>query len=105
MTPERFETLVDEQRERFPVDGEGTEALVDAPNAHRRWVTFRTPSGRIRLELHTRPVVRGQRALGGKRVGVGSRIETSFDLTQSTHTLHAFREQGDGGWEEIEAPT
>lgn len=104
MTPERFDAVVEDQRERFPVDGEGTEALPDAPNAHRRWVVFRTPAGRIRLELHTRPVVRGQRALGGKRVGIGTRIETSYDLSQSTHTLHAFQERPGGEWEEISAP-
>jgi hypothetical protein len=104
MTPERFEDVVEQQRERFPVEAEGTEALADAPNARRRFVVFRTSTGRLKLELHTRPRVLGQRAVGGKRVGAGTRIETSYDLHAFTHTLHAFRQAPDGEWEEIEAP-
>lgn len=103
MTPERFEEVVDEQREHFPVEGEGTDTLPDAPDAKRRWVVFRTSAGRLKLELHTRPIVRGQRALGGKRVGVGSRIETTYDFSEHSHSLHAFRDDA-GTWEEIEAP-
>lgn len=102
MTPERFDEVVERQRARFPVDGEGTERLDDAPNAKLRWIVFRMPAGRIRLELQTRPKVRDRRAVGGKRVGAGTRIETTYDLTESTHTLHAFRET-DTGWDEIDA--
>ncbi len=104
MTPERFDEFVDDHRERFPVEGEGTEALLDAPTASKRWVIFTTPAGRLKLELHNRPVVLGQRAVGGKRVGAGARVETQFDLTQHSHTLHAFREGENGEWEEVEAP-
>ncbi len=104
MTPERFDAFIEDQRERFSVEGEGTEALTDAPTASKRWVIFSTPAGRLKLELHERPVMVDQRAVGGKRVGAGARVETRFDLSQHTHTLHAFKEGEDGEWEEVEAP-
>lgn len=101
MTKERWDDLVATILDRFEVARRGQEPLEEGPG-QADFIEFTSPAGQIRLELITRPVVLGKHTFGGRKVGTATGVTYDYSDSEFTHSLHAYRRQGED-WAEIDA--
>jgi len=67
---------------------------------------FTSPVGKVRLERITKPRTVGQRAVGSRRIGGATRVESVYDLHDFVHFVVASRwDATAGAWKEIDAST
>lgn len=101
MTEERWIDLVSTIKDKFPVTAEGKTDREDGPGTVT-FIEFTGPMGSMRLEFDVHPVITGKRAIGGHRVGSGSKVQYEYSDTEEAHTFHVFQRQGEE-WVEIDA--
>ncbi|MBI2984675.1 MAG: hypothetical protein HYY50_03555 [Candidatus Kerfeldbacteria bacterium] len=101
MTRERWQDFVGLVKDKFTVVAEGRESFDDRPGT-REFIEFQGPLGHVRCELQVHPRIVGKRAIGGHRVGSGSKVQYEYSPDEETATLKVFKRVGDR-WEPIDA--
>jgi len=104
MTYERWENLCEMVRSKLQVLNQGQEELTDSPG-HREWLEFKGPAGELRLELVVRPRVTNVKTIYSKRMGSQSTVQYEYDPVEHTLTLHVYRRELSGNWQEVSADT
>lgn len=101
MTRDRWLDTVALIKDRFPILAQGTEPREEGPGTVE-FVEFEGPAGHLRLEFVTHPVILGKKAVGGKRVGIGTKTQYQFSDTDQVTTFRAWKKVNDD-WEEFDA--
>lgn len=101
MTDEKWGEIVGRIKDTFTVEQEYEEALEGEPGT-RRVIVFLSPSGKMKLEYVTTPVVVGTHGLGSKRIGSSATVAYDYSDTETKKSLAAFRWEGDT-WVEVQA--
>lgn len=101
MTYERWQTLVQSLRQKFPVAAEGKEELDPGPGT-LEYLECQTPLGKIRLELTVTPRVAEKKTYYSKRAGSSTTVEYKYDPTAQVLTLHIWQwDERAGDWREL----
>jgi hypothetical protein len=102
MNDDKWGLLLDRIQEQFGVLEQGDEKDNDVPQAHREFVIFNGPMGRMMLERVTHPRVIGEKSFGGSKYGTGAGVEKIYSPDETVKTVKAYRDD-DGEWVEIDA--
>lgn len=89
--------------DKFSVTNQGQERLEDGPGT-MEFMEFTTPAGEIRLEYELRPRITGKHALGGHKVGVGSRVAYEYSPDETVGHLTVLRKINNL-WQELDDPS
>lgn len=90
MTEERWQELVGRIQDDFTLETQEEEQDPETRSTIHI-VIFKGPVGRIKLERTVSPKVLDERALGGSKFGVGTRIQRKYSTTDSVDRLEAYR--------------
>lgn len=101
MTHDRWLDTLAKIKDTFPILAEGTEPREEGPG-QVEFVEFNGPTGHMRLEFITHPVVIGKKAIGGKKVGAGSKVAYQYSDTDEVTTFAAWKKVN-GLWEEMDS--
>lgn len=93
MTDEKWLDTIGKVKDTFPVLEEQSGPLDDDPGT-RDTIVFETPNGTMKLERITRPVMLGERGIGGKRIGATVAVERRYSDDEFIQSLHAYRKDG-----------
>ncbi|MBI3572600.1 MAG: hypothetical protein HY092_00165 [Candidatus Kerfeldbacteria bacterium] len=103
MTKERWAELTGMIKDAYPVVAEGTEPREEGPGTIE-FIEFQGPLGHIRLELSIHPAVVGKRAIGGKKMGAGAKVQYEYSQSDEVMSFSAWRRVNDA-WEPVDAST
>lgn len=103
MTPERWLDTKAMIVEKFTITGQGVERLEEGPGTIE-FVEFTSPVGEMRLEYELRPRITGKHALGGHKVGVGSRVAYEYSPDEQVGHLVVLKKVGPT-WQELDDPS
>lgn len=101
MTDEKWFETVGRVKDQFRFIEERSGPLDDGPGT-KDTLVFETRGGVVKLERVTRPVLLGERGIGGKRIGATVAIERAYSEDETIQSLHAYRQQGDA-WIPLDA--
>lgn len=89
--------------DKFTVTSQGQERLEEGPGM-MEWLEFTTPAGEMRFEYEHRPRITGKHALGGHKVGVGSRVAYEYSPDEQVGHLTVLK-RINGLWQELDDPS
>jgi len=103
MSPERWEQLKGELRDKFEILEENKGELEDMPG-NFEYLVFNNPLGKIRLEFITQPVVLDKKTTTSRRIGADVVVDYIYSEDEFVHKLKVYKwNQGLDDWEEIKA--
>ena len=103
MNDDKWGLLLDRVQEQFGILEQGSEPLEGIPNGSREFVIFNGPMGKMMLERRTTPRVIGEKSFGGSKYGTGAGVEKIYSPDETVTTIRAYKDDGGGDWEEIDA--
>ena len=102
MTPEKWENLIDNIKDKFEVEEHGTEHLDEMGGTDIEFIIFKSPLGRVKLEYITKPVVLDKKTSYSQRIGSETSVEYVYSEDEKTSRLVAYKWE-DNDWIEINA--
>jgi len=103
MSPERWESLKGDLKDKFTLVEETRGEFEDEPGEFDRLI-FDGPMGRIKLEFITRPVILDKRTTTSKRIGASVAVDYIYSEDEFTHKLLVYKwDEGREWWDEIKA--
>lgn len=101
MSPERWQNLKGELKDKFPVLAEGTEELDDRPGSFE-FMELETPPGKVRLEYWTQPLVLDKKTTTSRRIGASVAVDYIYSEDEVTNRLQVFQwNEAAGDWDEV----
>ena len=101
MTDEKWELLVEQIRRKFKVSEHVKGEPDPRDRAEREVLVFEGPTGPMKLERVTRPLVLEKKPIYSNRAGSGVNYEFVYHPTEKTHRETLFRWQNNG-WDEMD---
>ncbi|MGH7724214.1 MAG: hypothetical protein ACREOU_02170 [Candidatus Eiseniibacteriota bacterium] len=101
MTEEKWEALVGQIRRKFKVTEHTTSEPDPRDKAVREVIVFEGPTGPMKLERVTRPLVLEKKPIYSGRIGSGVSYEYVLDPVEKTHRESLFRWENNG-WTEMD---
>ncbi|EKD32901.1 MAG: hypothetical protein ACD_76C00120G0004 [uncultured bacterium] len=101
MTPERFNEIVGEIKDRFGVESEFEEEIEDIPEGKLSGIIFVTPVGKMKLEFSRTPSVVDSKTIYSKLQGSAGDTEYTYDLDDIKYSMKAYKDEN-GEWIEVE---
>jgi Txe/YoeB family toxin of Txe-Axe toxin-antitoxin module len=108
MTNERWENLIEMIEANFKIDEKRSEELDLGEDANGKPVKgeieiieFQGPTGKIRLERITKPLVLEKKTQYSRRIGSQTKVSYIYSETEKVYQLKAYQWK-DGTWQEIE---
>ena len=104
MLPEKWQNLVEDIKDKFKVEKQGSEHLDKQGGTDIEFIIFKGPLGRMKLEFITKPVVLDKKTIYSQRIGSQTNVEYVYSKDEKTHRLVAYKwDENQGDWLEIEA--
>jgi hypothetical protein len=103
MTDEKWEEITGRIKDQFVVESEFDEPQEQSPG-RCRGIIFQGPSGKMKLEYTTTPVVIGTRGMGSKRIGSTTTVRYEYSPDETRAALAAYRWEHDE-WVPMSAET
>lgn len=103
MTPDRWLDTKAMITEKFTVTTKGVDRLEEGPGT-LEFLEFDSPVGTMRLEYELRPRITGKHALGGHKVGSGSRVAYEYSPDEQVGHLTVLK-LVNGDWQELDDPS
>lgn len=100
MTDDKWETLLEQIQRKFGLEAHTQNEPVEEGGT-REVVIFKTPSGKMKLERISRPLVLDKKVHYSKRASAGRNVEYVYSPTEKTHRERLFRWSG-ADWDEID---
>src|SRR5262249_26442459 len=104
MTDEKWELLLEGIRRKFKVTEHTTGEPDGRDRSVREVIVFDGPTGSMKLERVTRPLVLDKKAIFSHRAGSGVNYEYTFHPTEKTHRESLFRWENNS-WTEMDLST
>ena len=101
MTDEKWEALVGQLRRKFKITEHTTSEPDLRDKAVREVVVFDGPTGPMKLERVTRPLVLEKKPIYSGRAGAGVSYDYVLDPVEKTHRETLFRWENNG-WTEMD---
>ena len=104
MTPEKWQTIVGNIKDKFSVEDNGNVHLDDEGGVDIEFIEFHGPLGRMRLEYVSKPVILDKKTTYSRRIGSETKVDYIYSEEDKSHQMMAYKwsdEKDD--WEEIDA--
>jgi hypothetical protein len=102
MTREKWETIKGNILDNFTVENKGQEHYDDEGGVDLDFIEFKSPLGKIRLELIEKPVVLGKKTLYSHRGGSDTGVEYLYSPDEKSVRMEAYKwDEGENDWVEI----
>jgi hypothetical protein len=101
MTDEKWEALVGQVRRKFTISEHTTSEPDLRDKAVREVLVFEGPTGPMKLERVTRPLVLEKKPIYSGRAGAGVTYDYVLDPVERTHRESLFRWENNG-WTEMD---
>jgi len=101
MTDEKWELMVEQIQRKFQVSEHAVSEPDPRDRAVREVIVFAGPTGPMKLERVTRPLVLDKKTIYSHRAGGGVNYEYTFHPTEKTHRESLFRWENNG-WTEMD---
>jgi hypothetical protein len=101
MNDDKWELMVEQIRRKFKVTEHDTSEPDPRDKAVREVIVFEGPTGPMKLERVTRPLVLEKKAIYSHRAGGGVNYEYVLDPVEKTHREALFRWENNG-WTEMD---
>jgi len=103
MTPEKWENLIDNIKDKFKVEEHKNEHLDERGGTDIEFIIFKGPLGRMKLEFTTKPLVLDKKTTYSRRIGSQTAIEYIYSEDEKTHKLMAYKwDDFQNDWVEID---
>jgi len=103
MTPEKWENLIDNIKDKFEVEENKTEHLDQHGGTDIEFIIFKGPLGRMKLEFITKPRVLDKKTTYSRRIGSETAVEYIYSEDEKTHRLMAYKwDDFQNDWVEID---
>ena len=104
MLPEKWQNLVEDIKDKFKVEKQGSQHLDEHGGTDIEFIIFKGPLGRMKLEFITKPVVLDKKTIYSQRIGSQTNVEYVYSQDEKTHRLMAYKwDENQEDWLEIEA--
>jgi hypothetical protein len=104
MTPEKWEQIVGEIKDKFQVESHEKEHLEDEGGTDVEIIVFQGPLGEMKLEFITKPQVIDKKTNYSSRIGSDTNVQYVYSETEKSSQLHAYKwNNDDQNWVEIDA--
>lgn len=100
MNQEKWEELKSQIKKQFGIENEGEEK--DEEGKETRWIEFKNPQGKMRLEYIVKPKVLDVKTIYSRRAGTSaSVVKPVLSKEEKVQFLKAYREEN-GEWKKIQ---
>ena len=104
MSPEKWENLIDDIKDKFEVEKHDKEHLDEQGGTDIEFIIFKSPLGRVKLEFITKPVVLDKKVTYSRRIGSETTVDYVYSEDEKTNRLVAYKwNEIDKDWVEINA--
>jgi len=104
MQEEKWIQTIGHIKDNFEVLGEGSDHLEDEGGIDIKYIEFKGPLGKMRLEHITKPAILDKKTSYSRRIGSETNVEYVYSETEKSYKLDVYRLNEDSGeWEEMEA--
>lgn len=104
MTPEKWQNLIDDIKDKFEVEEHSSQHLDEHGGTDIEFIIFKSLLGRIKLEFVTKPLVLEKKTFYSRRIGSGTKVEYVYDPDEKTRKLSAYKwNEGQQDWIKIDA--
>lgn len=102
MTPEKWKNILGNIKDNFAVEEKGSEHLDEEGGIDIEYVVFTGPTGKVRLEFISKPVVLDKKTIYSRRIGSETKIEYVYSETERAYKLMAYKwDEKEGEWVEM----
>ena len=101
MNTEKWKDLLDNIKDNFPVDDEGSEHLEEEGGVDIEYIVFNGPLGRTRLEYIIKPVILDKKTTYSRRIGSETKVDYIYSQDEKSHKLVVYK-WNDEDWAEID---
>lgn len=91
MTEEKWQQIVGMIKDRFEVEYEGSEELIDFVNGKVEFIVFDGPLGKIKLEYETKPLILDKKTIGSRRIGSETTVEYVYSENEFSNVFKAYK--------------
>lgn len=102
MTPERWDTLVENVLEKFPDTERFKEDVHGESGGSMEVLEFESPIGDVRLEFISKPRFLGETTQYSNRIGGDIKVDKQYDHEDLVHFMQAYKKGNNGDWEVID---
>jgi hypothetical protein len=101
---DKWQNIIGNIKDNFPVEEEGTIEAEEEGRADIEFIIFKGPLGRMKLELQSRPVILDKKTIYSNRIGSETKVEYVYSKDEMSSKMKAFvYREDDGEWAEINA--
>jgi len=104
MLPEKWQGIVGNIKDNFPVEEDGKNHFEEEGGADIEYIIFKGPLGRMKLEFTTKPVVLDRKTKYSNRFDAETVVEYVYSDTEKSHKLKVYKwDEATNDWLEMEA--
>lgn len=103
MTPEKWQKIVDNAKDKFNISNEDSIHLEEEGGIDIKFIEFEGPLGRMRLEYIVKPVILDKKTIYTRRIGSETKVDYIYSENEKSHQLIVYKwNDREEDWEEIE---
>lgn len=106
MSPDKWQRIVGNIKDKFEVHDEGQEHYDDEGGVDIDYIEFTSPMGKMRLEYIVKPVILDKKTHYTRRIGSETAVDYVYSQDEKSHQMKAYKwDEAEDDWVEIEAST
>lgn len=103
MTPEKWQNILGNIKDKFEIEEEKEEHLEEQGGMDVESVVFNSPLGKVKLEFISKPVVLDKKTNYSRRIGSDVAVEYVYSEEEKTHSMNAYKWDDSGeDWVKID---
>ncbi|MDD4332886.1 MAG: hypothetical protein PHT51_02130 [Patescibacteria group bacterium] len=104
MTPEKWQSIVGNVKDKFEVLEYDKEHLDEEGGIDIEYIIFNGPMGKMRLEFIAKPVVLDKKTTYSNRIGSETKIDYIYSDAEKSHQLLTYKwDETANDWVEIDS--
>lgn len=104
MIPEKWTQIIGNIKDNFEVEDEGEEQIEEEGGIDVKYIIFKGPLGRMRLEFIVRPVVLDKKTTYSKRIGSETKVDYVYSQDEKSYAMAAYKwNESENDWQEMDA--
>lgn len=104
MTPEKWQNIIGNVKDKFEVLENGSEHLEEEGGIDIEYIIFNGPLGKMRLEFVTKPVVIDKKTTYSNRIGSETKVDYVYSEAEKSHQLLTYKwDEAEDNWAEIDS--
>ena len=104
MTEEKWVKIINNIKDNFALEDEGEQHIDDEGGVDIKFIVFKGPLGRMRLEYIIKPVILDKKTTYSRRIGSETKVDYVYSEEDKSHQMIAYKwDEGQDDWLEMDA--